>query len=137
MESNEKVSYLKALVYIATIDEELEENEKEYLLNISNIYGLNSTESEELINTVLNREETLEEILSEITDRKVKLLLLYELVALCYADGSYSAKEKSGILNISNILQVEKEKIHEIQSVMMESIELQKKINIVLEREEA
>lgn len=137
MESNEKVSYLKALVYIATIDEELEENEKEYLLNISNIYGLDSVESEQLINTVLNREETLEEILSEITDRKVKLLLLYELVALCYADGSYSDKEKFGILNISNILQVEKEKIDEIQSVMMESIELQKKINIVLEREEA
>lgn len=135
MRENEKISYLKALLYISTIDEELDENEKEYLLRIADAYGLSSEEVDDLLKAVLNREESMEEILFEIKDRKVKLLLVYELIALCYADGNYSDKEKSGVLNISRILGIEKEKVDEIQNIMNESVALQNKINIVLERE--
>nr|WP_253197484.1 TerB family tellurite resistance protein [Clostridium algidicarnis] len=130
----EKISYLKALVYIATIDEDLGDDEKQYLVNISNMYGLTEEQSEDLIKAVIDRTENLEEILSEITDRKTKLLLIYELIALCYADGNYSEIEKSGVINVSKILKIEEGKIKVIEDLLNESVKLQEKVNIALER---
>lgn len=134
MNEKEKIAYLKALVYIATIDEEISEDEKEYLLKISNVYGLNQKQTENLIKAVINREEDLEDILSQILDRKTKLMLIYELIALCYADGKYSGAERVGIKNIAKILNIENEKIDVIEGLLNESIKLQKKINVALER---
>jgi len=134
MTEKEKIAYLKALVYIATIDEELDESEKQYLQNIANMYGLKEEQSEQLIRAVIERKESLEDILSAIEDRKTKLLLIYELIALCYADGNYSDKEKAGIIGIGNALNVEASKISEIEDLMYESVRLQEKISMALER---
>jgi uncharacterized tellurite resistance protein B-like protein len=134
VDEKEKIAYLKALVYIATIDEEFCDSEKQYLLNISNMYGLNQEQSDDLIKAVIDRKESLEDILSEITDRKTKLLLIYELVALCYADGNYSDIEKTGIINVAKILEIENDKVIVIEDLLNEGIKLQEKINVALER---
>ena len=133
MNEKEKISYLKALVYIATINEELDDSEKQFILNIANTYGLKPEQSEDLVKAVLDRKEKLEDILSVITERKTKLLLIYELIALCYADNNYSDKEKAGIIEIGSLLEVEKSKIFELENLLSESLKLQEKINIALE----
>lgn len=134
LDEREKIAYLKALVFIATIDEKLGDAEKKYLVNIGNAYGLDKAQTEELISVVLERTEELEDILSSIEDRKIKLLLLYELLAFCYVDGSYADKAKAGIINVANCLGIETDKVREIESVLIESIQLQDKINKILER---
>lgn len=132
MNEKEKLAYLKALLYIATIDEDFDSEEEEHVINIGNIYGISKDSINELISSIENRKESLEDILSEIKERKSKLSLLYELIYLCYVDGNYSDKEKLGIKNITKTLNIEDEKIEEIESLVKENFELQQKINLVL-----
>ena len=81
----------------------------------------------------MNREETIEEILSGIANRGTKLILLYDLLAMCYANGNYSPIEKQGIRNICEIMGVEVSKLDELESEMEEQVALQAKINTLLE----
>jgi hypothetical protein len=136
MEHQERVTYLEALMFMATIDEKVEENELEHFNQVGAMYGISINEIESIKKSVLKREKSVEEILSPIKDRKTKLSLLYELLALCHIDGSYNLAEKNGMTNICNILNIEISKLHELETVLEESIELQKKINTILEREE-
>lgn len=82
----------------------------------------------------MNREETIEEILSGIANRGTKLTLLYDFLAMCYANGNYSPIEKQGIRNICEIMGVEVSKLDELESEMEEQVALQAKINTLLER---
>ncbi|MGH4140870.1 TerB family tellurite resistance protein [Clostridium sp.] len=103
------------MVYIATIDEEFDVREKQYILNIADMFGLNKEQSEELIVAIVDRKENVEDILSGITERKTKLLLIYDLITLSYADENYCDREKAGIINIGKILNIESGKISEIE----------------------
>lgn len=132
MNEKEKLAYLKALLYIATIDEDFDSKEEQYIINIGNIYGISEGSINELISSIENRKESLEDILLEIKERKSKLSLLYELIYLCYVDGDYSDKEKLGIKNVTNVLNIEDKKVEEIESLVKENFELQQKINLVL-----
>ena len=136
MEYEERVSYLEALMFMATIDEKVEENELEHFNQVCVMYGISSDDIESIKKSVLKKEKTAEEILSPIKSRQTKLALIYELLALCYADGAYNLAEKNGMTNICNILNIEISKLHELENVIEESIQIQKKINAILEREE-
>lgn len=89
---------------------------------------------DEIIESVINKKESLEEVLSNIKNRQTKLVLLFELIALCYADGNYEEKEKDGMKEICKILNIEASKLEEIEKVMIENIKVQEKINTILER---
>ena len=134
MNYEERVAYVEALMYIATIDEKVEEKELEYFSQVIQMYGIASDEIEAIKKSILSKEKTLEEILAPISNRKIKLALVYELLALCYVDGSYDFIEKNGMMKICNILGIEESKLRELENVILENIELQKKINIILER---
>lgn len=135
MDYQERVSYLEALMFMATLDEKVEENELEHFNQVGELYGISIEEVESIKKTILNKEKTVEEILSPIKSRQTKLTLIYELLALCYVDGSYDLPEKNGMVNICNLLNIEIKKLHELEKVIEESIQLQKKINGVLERQ--
>ena len=132
MNEKEKLAYLKALLYISTIDEDFDSKEEQHIINIGNIYGISEDSINELISSIENRKESLEDILLEIKERKSKLSLLYELIYLCYVDGDYSDKEKLGIKNVTKTLNIEDEKVEEIEYLVKENFELQQKINLVL-----
>ena len=69
-----------------------------------------------------------------ITERSTKLTLLYELLALCYADNSYTLAERNSMKDICRIMGIEDSKFVELENVMYENLLLQKKINIILEK---
>ena len=134
MNEKEKMSYLKALVHIALADDTIEEGEEKYLNQIGDLYGLQESQISELKYSLLNKQESLEDILSEIQKRETKLMLLYDLLALCYTDNNYSIIEKQGMRNVCDILKIESGKLTEMEQVMQEQVELQEKINKILER---
>ena len=82
MEHTEKIAYLKALIYIATADDTIDESEREKFSQLGHIYGLNEDEINSIADSVINKAETLEEILGNISTRQTKLLLVYDLLAL-------------------------------------------------------
>lgn len=134
MNEKEKVSYLKALMYIALADDTIEESESQYLKQLGQIYGLTDSELSEIEKCIMNKEQSIEDVLTGITKKEHKLTLIYDLLALCYVDDNYSISEKSGMKNICSIMGVEEEKLYEFENLMEKQIELQKQINLALER---
>lgn len=130
----EKLSYVKALIYIALADNTIEAGEVQYLDQIGKVYGLSDSCLDEMKKSILSKKENIEDILLGLTERSTKLMLLYDLIALCYADDNYSLVEKQGMENICNIMGIEDKKLSELEVVMEEQVMLQKKINMILER---
>lgn len=134
MEHTEKIAYLKALIYIATVDDTIDESEREKFSQLGHIYGLNEDEINSIADSVINKSETLEEILGNISTRQTKLLLVYDLLAICYADGCYSLAEKNAMRSIVNMLHIEEEKLIALEEVIEESTVLNKKLETILEK---
>lgn len=134
MEHTEKIAYLKALIYIATADDTIDESEREKFSQLGHIYGLNEDEINSIADSVINKAETLEEILGNISTRQTKLLLVYDLLAICYADGCYSLAEKNAMRSIVNMLHIEEEKLTALEEVIEESTILNKKLETILEK---
>lgn len=134
MEHTEKIAYLKALIYIATADDTIDESEREKFSQLGHIYGLNEDEINSIADSVINKAETLEEILGNISTRQTKLLLVYDLLAICYADGCYSLAEKNAMCSIVNMLHIEEEKLTALEEVIEESTVLNKKLETILEK---
>ena len=134
MEHTEKIAYLKALIYIATADDTIDESEREKFSQLGHIYGLNEDEINSIADSVINKTETLEEILGNISTRQTKLLLVYDLLAICYADGCYSLAEKNAMRSIVNMLHIEEEKLTALEDVIEESTVLNKKLETILEK---
>ena len=134
MKNEEKIPYLKALMYVSLADDSVDENEMDYFNQVGSMYGLTFNELEELKNSVVSRKEKLEEILNGIIERTTKLTLLYELLALCYVDDNYSDSEKETMRKVCSLLGIEEEKLSQLEDVMEENCMLQTKINNILER---
>lgn len=134
MNEKERLSYVKALMFIALADDEIEENEQVYLEEVGKIYGLSEEALEEIKNCIIKKEESLESILSGIEVRQHKLSLVYDLLALCYADGHYSFIEQEGMKKVCNILNIEEKRLQDLESVMEEQLKLQERIHALLER---
>lgn len=134
MEHTEKIAYLKALIYIATADDTIDESEREKFSQLGHIYGLNEDGINSIADSVINKAETLEEILGNISTRQTKLLLVYDLLAICYADGCYSLAEKNAMRSIVNMLHIEEAKLTALEEVIEESTVLNKKLETILEK---
>ena len=134
MDHTEKIAYLKALIYIATADDTIDESEREKFSQLGHIYGLNEDEINSIADSVINKAETLEEILGNISTRQTKLLLVYDLLAICYEDGCYSLAEKNAMRSIVNMLHIEEAKLTALEEVIEESTVLNKKLETILEK---
>jgi len=134
MTYEERVTYLESLMYISTIDEKVEEKKLSYFNQVGQLYGISISEIDGIKKSLMTKRKTIEDILKPITERKIQITLIYELLSLCYVDESYDVIEKQGMMKICEIMGVEKEKLIEIENIILENIELQKKIYLVLER---
>lgn len=132
LQENEKNSYLQTMVFIASSDGIISKEEITVLKGMASNIGVSEEKVEELIAEVKDGKE-LKEILDGIQNRQAKLLLIYELITLCYADGDYSHNEKESMKNICRLLNVEHAKLFEIEDIITEYIDFQKKVNKVLE----
>lgn len=134
MEQKQKVAYLKALIYIAAADDTVQDSERAQFTELGKLYGLTNQEVQEIADSVIKKEESLKSILAGITDRPIKLLLLYDLLAICYADNNYSIAEKNTMKTIAALLEIEGSKLTDMENVMTESVELHERINKILEK---
>lgn len=134
MKQEQKVAYLKALIYIATADDKIESEECDQFTQLGVLYGLTANEVQRIADSVIKKEEPMAMILEAITDRPTKLLLMYDLLAICYADNSYSIAEQNTLRTITGMLGIEESKLAAMEAVMLESVALQAKINTILEK---
>lgn len=134
MKPEEKVPYLKTLLYIALADDHIDESELHYFQQLGQVYSLDEVQIQEIQDSVVCRKESIESIASKIIERDTKLTLLYDLLAICYADNQYTLAEKEGLKDVCSLLKIEDSKLNELETVMEESVKLQERINMILER---
>lgn len=135
LQNKEKQSYLQAFMFIISSDGIITEEEITALKNTADKMGINKDKMNFLADEV-NKGKKLKDILAKIKNRQSKLLLIYELVLLCHADGEYSGSEKSSMKELTALLNVEAEKLVQIENLVDEHIVLKEKLNLVLETNE-
>lgn len=107
--------FLDALIYIATIDEDIDLTEIGFFYEMGEKFGFQHSEMDAIIEDTENKKEELKEILSEIEDEGDKVFLIKLLTDLCHADGKYSASEKAGMIEICEMLGVDSKSLKKIE----------------------
>ena len=116
MEMTERVSYFKALLFIAAADTEISQSEFTRFEDLGNALELSQEALDVAMKTVLDDEEPLELILAGITEEATKEQLVRDLISLCYTDGDYSYLEQCGLLDICVLLHFDSKKLAKIEA---------------------
>lgn len=132
MLKEEKSSYLQAIMFIVSCDGVISAEEITTLKKIAASIGI-TMEKVNLLTEEVADGKKLKNILSRIKNRQTKLQLIYDLVNICHADGEYSEIERNSMVRVTKLLKVEADKLTEIEGIVNEHIEFNKKTKQVLE----
>ena len=122
MLDQERVPYLKMLLYIAAADDNIDNKELDYFVEAALSSGLSHADVLKIKESAIQKEDSLEEIASGITEENTKRELLCDLLTLCYLDKSYSLLEQVGMRAICEVLEVDEERLVELENEAEESI---------------
>lgn len=131
LSEEQKIAFMKALVRLAKADGVLDEDEKKFLLELAQIYGIGKERQEEII-SVKNDEEIIE-VAKTIKDRRAALELVKEMCILAHADDELSEDETLLIGKIGQAMGVELEKISQISQWVIDKMILQAEKKIIFE----
>jgi len=112
----EEIPYLKTLLFIASADETLTDEELAFFSDEGENVGLSSEEIETAINWIKLKKEPLESIVKGIQSEETKTVLITRLLELCYLDGDYSLPEKSGMADLCILLDFDLKKLRKLES---------------------
>jgi uncharacterized tellurite resistance protein B-like protein len=107
----QSIQYLKAIMYIASADNRVSEEEFEYFLGIAVSNGLTEEDATSIRLEIESNTLLLSEILKEITNEKTKKKLIHDLLLICLTDGDYSVAEQNGIKDICGLLEISDKKL--------------------------
>lgn len=116
MEMTERLSYFKALLFIASADTDISQSEFTRFEALGNALELSQEALDVAMKTVLDDVEPLELILAGITEETTKEQLVRDLISLCYTDGDYSYLEQCGLLDICVLLHFDAKKLAKIEA---------------------
>lgn len=133
LSAEEKKIFVECFCCIVCSDKKVAKEEIEFLKNIGKSYGI----AEQDIVTImkaLNKDEILEKT-KTITDRKKALQLIKELCYLANSDSGLEDEEIDFIIDVAERVNVENEKIKQINKWVLDKIILFKTGDIILENE--
>lgn len=100
----EKIAFIKTLLFIAMNDNELSEEEEKYFQELGASLDITSEELFEIKDEIFFHLCSIDSILDEIHTDEVKETLIRELLSLCFLDNNYSDEERQGIITICEFL---------------------------------
>ena len=134
MRNKEKESYIQAMLYVAKIDGIKREEELRVIRELAEKLNVENIEQKiPQLSSELFEGKELRDVLSHVHERTNKLALIYQLVVLAYADGTYSTGENDALRRICAILHIEFEKLYEILELVEEYQRFEKHVAEVLE----
>jgi uncharacterized tellurite resistance protein B-like protein len=106
-----KMLYINGLAFLAGIDENVDETEKEYLNIISKILKIDDVEFEVFLKTAENQDlETFDEVINVMSkEEKLKLNFMYDIHQFAEYDGKVSKEENELIKYFYDNLKINKE----------------------------
>lgn len=117
---NEKLIFVKLIVKLISGDGKISDDERAFVKVLSKQYRISSDYSDE-INRHYSEEELLKQV-SVIKDRRKSLYLIKELLSVANADEELEDREIDFIIKVSNVLDVEDEKVAEINQLVLDRL---------------
>ncbi len=129
----EKRIFVESFCCMVCSDKKVAKEEIDFLKNIGKMYEIPEAEIVNIMKN-LNKEQILEKV-SRITERKKALQLVKELCFLANSDSGLDDDEIDFIIDIAERLNVENEKIKQINKWVLDKLVLLKTGDIILENE--
>lgn len=129
----EKRIFVESFCCMVCSDKKVAKEEIDFLKNIGKMYEIPEAEIVNIMKN-LNKEQILEKV-SRITERKKALQLVKELCFLANSDSGLDDEEIDFIIDIAERLNVENEKIKQINKWVLDKLVLLKTGDIILENE--
>ncbi len=120
MSDEEKIVFLRVLVALARIDNNFDNDERNFIKDLAVIFGIGKAKTEEVL-APLSDEELIREA-SKIKNRQAALQLVKEACLLANSDGDLSEREIILIGKIGQAMGVELEKIEQISQWVIDRI---------------
>ena len=117
---NQRIAFLSTIAYLARVDGEFDQDEKEFFVDLAKLYMLSKDAAKEAI-----RPRTEPEILAlvkQIEDPGLALVLIREMFYLGYEDGDLSDSEILFISKVGLALNIPIEKMEQISSWVIRGI---------------
>ncbi|MBW2186461.1 MAG: TerB family tellurite resistance protein [Deltaproteobacteria bacterium] len=110
-----RYNFILACIRVAAADDEICEEESEYLTYVAQEIGLGLDRVSDAFIAAKDGAEVV-----RFETRKESLTILKELISLCHIDGNYSASEKAEICKIASELNIEQASIDAIEDWVSE-----------------
>lgn len=133
LSAEEKKIFVECFCCIVCSDKKVSKEEIEFLKNIGKSYGIAEQDIVSIMKA-LNKDEILEKT-KTITNRKKALQLIKELCYLANSDNGLEDEEIDFIIDVAERVNVENEKIKQINKWVLDKIILFKTGDIILENE--
>lgn len=127
----EKILFIKMVIRIVTKDGEVADSERQFIRSLANEYRIPKECTAE-INQKESDDELFEKAAS-LLDRRKSLFLLKELFTVANTDDDLADSEIDFLIALSEALQIESEKVTEINKVVLEQLQVMEHLNEVLE----
>ena len=131
--AEEKRIFVECFCCMVYSDKKVAKEEIMFLKSIGKLYGIEEKEIVGILQN-LNRTEVMEKT-SKISDRKKSLQLVKELCFLANSDTGLEDDEIDFIIDIAERMNVESDKIKQINKWVLDKIVLLKTGNIILEND--
>ena len=131
LSETEKVTFVRALIFLIKSDGRVDGRERECIYEIVNIYNIKNKVA--AINAPMGEDILLTEIANTINDRHKALLLIRELLTMAHVDEELGDAEVNFIEKVAAKLNVEPEKVLQINELVLERKDWLIKSAVVME----
>ena len=129
--SQEKVLFIRMIIALIGEDDEVDVKERNFIKEISRQYKISKSEFD-LVQIRCSGEELINEA-ADILDRNKSLFLIKELLTVANTDNNLDDREIDFIIQLSTALNIEDEKIMEINQLVLDQINLLERYHVVME----
>ena len=127
----EKVTFVRALIFLIKSDGSFDDRERECIHEIVNIYNIKDKVA--AINAPMGEDILLTEIANTINDRHKALSLIRELLTMAHIDEELGDAEVNFIEKVAAKLNIEPEKVLQINELVLERKDWLVKSAVVME----
>ena len=131
LSETEKVTFVRALIFLIKSDGSFDDRERECIHEIVNIYNIKDKVA--AINAPMGEDILLTEIANTINDRHKALSLIRELLTMAHVDEELGDAEVNFIEKVAAKLNIEPEKVLQINELVLERKDWLVKSAVVME----
>ena len=118
LSEQEKITFVRALIFLIKADGRVDDRERECIHEIVEIYGVGNKMA--AINAPMGEDVLLPEIANTVKDRHKALALIRELLTIAHVDDELGDEEVNYVEKAAAKLNVEPEKVVEINELILE-----------------